>query len=393
MKRMIRWLAVAAALTMFAVPAFSQAKECNDDNKGKWYDTFLNNYKGEPPAQKVAYDAAKNWLTCSPDDTGDIAKYLQTFVTKYEAVNKSASIKNQLEDANNKNNYAEVVRAGKQVLASEPDYIRAHMLIAIDGFAALRKGDPSLIADAGASARAAIQLIEAGKPFAPYGSKDQAVGSLNYVIAESMLKSAPGDAIPLFLKAVRLSPEVKKDWNLYFDLATAYEEGPRAKLTDEYKSKVGPNNTETQESKLVLENLNQVIDRQIDAYARAAVLTTDATNKKAMMDALTELYKFRNKSDTGLNEFVAGILSKPVPDVPTPLTSLPTPVATPTTTSGSQSATGNTGATNKSAGNGTSTTTGNKPGNTTTTTAKPAVAKPSPTPTPKPRSRAHHRRG
>ena len=387
---MIRWLAVAAALTMFAVPAFSQAKECNDENKSTWYDTFLKNYK-EQTQQKVAYDAAKSWLGCSPDDTGDIAKYLKTFVTKYEALNKSASIKNQLEDANNKNNYAEVVRVGKQVLASEPDYIRAHMLIAIGGFTASTKGDTSLMADAAESARMAIQMIEAGKPFAPYASKEQALGSLDYIVAKSMLKSAPADAIPLLLKAARLSPELKKDWTLYFDLATAYEEGPRAKLSDEYKSKVGANNIETPESKLVLENLNQVIDRQIDAYARAAALTTDATNKKAMMDALTELYKFRNKSDTGLNEFVAGILSKPLPDVPTPLTSLPTPVATPTT--GSQAATGNTASTNKPAANGTATTTGNKPGNTTTTTAKPAVAKPSPTPTPKPRSRAHHRRG
>ena len=54
---------------------------------------------------------------------------------------------------------------------------------------------------------------------------------------------------------------------------------------------------ETPESKLALENLNQVIDRMIDAYARAVALSgTDAASqarKKAWMETLTNWYKFR----------------------------------------------------------------------------------------------------
>jgi hypothetical protein len=84
-------------------------------------------------------------------------------------------------------------------------------------------------------------------------------------------------------------------------------------------------------------------------------------------------YKFRNADKTeGMNELIAGILSKPLPPEPTPLTSLPptsTPASTPTNTSGGASGAGN--------GNGAA-----------ASTASPAGAKPAGTPKPdKPRNR------
>ncbi|MDX6556995.1 MAG: hypothetical protein QOF72_44, partial [Blastocatellia bacterium] len=144
-----------------------------------------------------------------------------------------------------------------------------------------------------------------------------------------------------------------------------------------------------------LANINQIIDRQIDAMARAAALA-DAANKKAIMDALTELYKDRNKSEAGLNELVANVLSKPLPDVPTPLTSLPasTPGSTPATggspnSGGAQSTTG--GAKTGGA-TGASTTSQKTTGSVTasgTGTAKPAA---SPTPSNR-KPRLNHPRG
>ncbi len=99
---------------------------------------------------------------------------------------------------------------------------------------------------------------------------------------------------------------------------------------------------ETPESKLMLANINQLVDRMIDAYARAVALagsdTTFATAKTGWNDSLTTWYKYRNADKTdGMDQVVAGILSKPLPPEPTPLTSLPTTapaVATPAGTSG-----------------------------------------------------------
>src|SRR6185369_13836451 len=79
----------------------------------------------------------------------------------------------------------------------------------------------------------------------------------------------------------------------------------------------------------MLANINQIVDRMIDAYARAvAVAGTDtkfATAKTGWNDSLTQWYKYRNGDKTdGMDQMVASILTKPLPPEPTPLTSLPT---------------------------------------------------------------------
>ena len=103
------------------------------------------------------------------------------------------------------------------------------------------------------------------------------------------------------LKVAKLESEVKKKPELYLDLAAAYESGPRAKLSEEYTASLKPDKTETDQSKVILANLNGVIDNQIDAEARAAALTTDAGKKKEIVTELTSLYKYRNKTATDAN--------------------------------------------------------------------------------------------
>jgi hypothetical protein len=143
------------------------------------------------------------------------------------------------------------------------------------------------------------------------------------------------------LKAARYESDLKKNPQVYLDLAAAYNDGPRAKQSEAYK--IYLDKPESPESKLALANINQIIDRQIDALARATALATNAADKKSVMDALTEIYKDRNKSDAGLNELVANVLSKPLPDIPTPLTSLPTtPASSTPATSGTPGMTGGT---------------------------------------------------
>ena len=394
MKRMIKLFMFAAIVAAFAVPALAQSKDCNDENKAAWYQKFLDNYKGNPDQQKIADDAATTYLAACPDDTSDIAKYLKNFHEKYQKVMASLLVAKQWEDAVAKKNYTDQVKLGKQILATDPDKPAVTIMIGLAGL-----GDANLLSESAQYAKKAIELIEAGKPFAPVASKDQALAYLNYVIAKATVAKAPTDAIPYFLKAVRYESDLKKNPQVYNELAAAYGAGPVAKLTEDYKKFIGQ--TESTESKLVLANLNQAIDRQIDAFARAAALSTNAADKKAIMEVLTGLYKDRNKSEAGLTELVANILSKPVPDVPTPITSLPTaPTSTPTGSPtnvgspGTNGSAGNSGGT-KSAGGGSNSATGQtKTTSTSTTGAQTGSAKPaaSPTPRPKPR-RSNHRVG
>ena len=108
MKRTIKLLVLAATFAVFAAPALAQTKECNEENKAAWYDTFLKNFKGEPAQQKVAYDAAKLYLTSCPADPADRkAEYMQNkFVVPFEKMSAATSLKTQFEEAFKKKNYA-----------------------------------------------------------------------------------------------------------------------------------------------------------------------------------------------------------------------------------------------------------------------------------------------
>ena len=362
MKRTINLLALAATLGLFAAPGLAQTKECNDEFKTATYKKWYDNRKDH---QDIAFQAAEEYIKVCPDDAGPYAGAIKKFYDAYKAANNANETKKQFDDAVAKKNYPEQMRLGKLIIAAEPDNSAAYIIMGVAGLS-----DPNLLNDSSQYAKKAIELIEAGKPFAPFTTKDQALAYLNNAVAKSMLKSAPADAIPYFLKAARYESDLKKSPQLYADLAGAYGEGPIATQSDEYKKKF---TTESPESKLAVDNLNQLIDRQIDALARATALSTNPANKKTLNDLLTGLYTDRNKSTTGLDALLAGILSKPVPDYPTPLT-LPTPAATPEATPGAAPATtpapAMTAPTNPAA----------KPP---TPSAKPP-AKPSPSPSPTP---------
>ena len=385
MKGTSKLLMVAAVLGAFSAPLLAQSKECNDENKAAWYDTFLKDRNGDGSQQKIAYDSAKQYLTSCPDDSGDIAQYLKKWVTAYEKGNR----KLQFEDAFNKKDYSKATELGKQLLAEDANNVRVYMLIGYGGYLASAANNATMPPEALDYAKKAIEMIESGKSpesWVPFTSRDQALAWLNYSIGKAKLASAPVESLPYLIKAARYDSELKKTPGTYTDILTAYEKGPRATLTEDYEAKY-KGKPETPESKLAAANIDQIIDREIDAYARLAALTTNAADKKAVMDELTGLYKYRNKSETGLNDLLASVLSRPLPDVPKPITSLPTPTpssspvnnGSPGTNGGTQS--GSSGGA-RSAGNTTSPTGQNSTG------AKPA-ASPMPATRPKPR-RAHY---
>lgn len=346
--RLIKLLALAAIVAVFAIPAVAQADQCNEENKAAWYDTFYKNYKGDPPAQKIAYDAAKKYLGTCPDNPEDKqAAFMKRFVKAMDDHDVTVNAAKSCDDAVKNKKYADEMKYCKELLVKDPDNVDINAILGIVGLS-----EGTLLNDSVNYARKAIQLIEAGKPLKAY-SHDQALAYLNWTIGRSQLTNAPAEALKSLLAAAKLESEVKKTSQLYADINAAYLVGPRKALSEEYKTKQGAGGIETPESKLVLENLNQVIDRQIDALARAAATATDPAKKKEALDDLTELYKFRNKgaTDANVNELVASVMTKPIPDLPTPITSLPTPTpaATPATTSGT-SANGSTSTTTTNGG-------------------------------------------
>ena len=401
MKKIIGLIAICLATTFTALPALAQnapqpaAKpqdpQCTPENKLAWYNEFRASFKTDTAK---ANELAKKWLAC-PEVAGEeqITPYLKNFVTLYEKAARKDKI-HELVYGNK--DYPKALELAKQVLAEEPDNLKVLIDASYAGYASK---NAAYQADTLANAKKAIQLIESGKTLEnwnPYVSKDETLGYLYNSIGSLNVQKNAADGLPDLIKAAQFEGKLKKLPYTYGTIAEAYEAGPYAKQSEEYKTKYGGKD-ETPESKLALENINQIIDRMIDAYARAVALAGNdaqyATAKKAWMESLSGWYKFRhNQTDTGLNEMIAGILSKPLPPLPTPITTLPAAAPGGTPTSGSSNASG----TNPT-GNIASGTTPAQPASTTTKTntatepAKPTGApKPSPTPS-KPRTKKNHR--
>lgn len=406
MKKIIGTLAICASF--LATPVFAQTPAqkpaqtpapvaslpagCTEEGKTAAYTEFTT-FRTTQVIK--AYEAAKKYLACSQGEDQYTA-YLKKWVAAYEKENRKTKMVPMLYG---EKKYPEALGLGKDILADEPENLRVLIDLGYGSYlAAVNLKQVSFNSDALTYSRKAIQMIESGKApatWAPFKGKDDTLAFLHDVVGQLTLKDNPSAALTSFIKKAQFETDLKKDpWTYYF-IANAYENGPYAKLSADYKTRF-EGKDETPESKLALENINQVIDRMVDAYARAVALAGNdpkyATPKKDWMDGLSTWYKYRhNGADTGLTDLIASVLSKPLPPEPTPVTTLPsTPTSTNSTTGAPSagSAIGvTTGATTSATPAATSTA-----APATTSSAPSTAAAPKPTTPAKPKPRNNHRR-
>jgi hypothetical protein len=392
MKKLITFLSIFTTVAILALPVAARnliaqpnnaiQDPCSTEGKDALYASFREKRTSD---QAKAYDDAKKYLACPAGEVTEaqqkIIEYLKKWVAAYEEGTRKVQYRTKLY---NEQKYAEAYAMGKDILASDPENLKVLVDLGANGYLVAPLNNPTLTAEALDHARKALQLLESGKTlddWQPLASKDVAVAYLNYTIGTLTLEKDPANALKNLLKAAQFETPLKKSPYTYAYIAGAYETGPYAKQSEEYK-RIYLNKDETPESKLALANINQLIDRMIDAYARAVALAgTDAkfaTQKTAWNDSLTQWYKYRNGDKTdGMTELVASVLSKPLPPEPTPLTQLPassTPAATPASTSGTTQGNGATSTTTTTPAGGTSPNKTSTPAGGTTT--KPVASKP-----------------
>jgi hypothetical protein len=410
MKNTMRALAIGATLALLPAaanlnelkaqtPAAPAAQgQCTDESKAAWYADFI---KFRTTDATKAYENAKRYLTACPTEEGQVPAYLKKWVAAYEREARKLKLTDLFV---NQRKYADALALAKEILIEEPDYLPAIIDLGYGGYVvAVTTKNDSGNPDAINYTKRAIQAIESGKApesWIPFKSKDDTLGYLYYSLAYLERTINPTVALSDFIKAAQFDSEIKKNPQIYVFIAASYE-NEYAKQSADYVAKY-KDKDETPESKLAVANINQLVDRVIDALARAvAAAGSDApaqASKAQWLSRLTELYKFRhNDSDTGLNEMIASVLSKPLPPVPTPLTALP---AAPTTST-VLPANGSTTATSTAAAPKTATPTATSlaPNKTTVPAANTTVAKKSPTttetasakPAAKPKTRNNHR--
>lgn len=379
----VAMLAIPVAAQNTAAPASASAPQdgCTQEAKDANYKLFRETLKTDQPK---ANEAAKKYLACPASATpteGEtkIVEYLKRWTKLYEEGSKKIKLTTLLYTDKK---YEEAFTLGREILAAEPEYIKGIVDLGANGYLVAPLKNDQLTNEAIAYARKALQLLDSGKTLEDWGhlqNKDVATAYLNYTIGTLTVAKDPGGALKHLIKSAQFQTPLKDSAFTYAFIAGAYETGPYAQQSADYKARYSGKD-ETPESKLALANINQLVDRMIDGYARAVKLATAemSAEKAAWQENLTNLYKYRHESDAGLNEMIAGILAKPLPPEPTPITVLPAaPPATPAGTSGG--ATPGVGAGNGApAGNGAAA----APAKTTTT---PATANTKPADKPRPR--------
>jgi hypothetical protein len=317
-------LLLLAALSIISVPVLAQpqtkttsTQETDDKVKVDLYTKFVETYKTN---EAVAYATAKDYLQRYIKENDEYSKYIQLWVSDFERRQRLVQLRDLVYADRN---FVEAFKVGKQVMIDDPNHLDSLIALGNAGYLAASARNENFNTEAIGYAQKAIQMIEGGKApdsWLPFKGKSDTLAYLYSTIGLLKLKSAPDETINALLQTASFESDLKKLPTLYYYLARAYETGPYARLSAEYQKNFS-GKPETPESKQAIERLNQVIDRIIDAYARAvAAAGTDAqqaANKATWLSSLTNFYKFRHQdSDAGLTEFIAGALSRPLPAKP-----------------------------------------------------------------------------
>ena len=309
-------LAMAFSLsTRLQAQTGTQGPVTEDEFKVTTYKRFVDNREPNPAA---AYQAAKDYMVRYSKEDDQYTRYLKQWIAAFEKDERQDTL---LRAIYGEKNYAAGFGLAKQVLTDDPEDIKALIALGYGGYLATTNAkNETFNADAERYAQKAIQLLESGKSpdaWEPFKSREDAIASLNYAIGFTELKARPEESIARFIRVIQIDSDLRKTPSPFYLLAEAYEKGPYKSLSADY-SKRFANQPETPESKAALDSINKVMDRIIDAYARAVALAGNEaqyqTAKAGWTKQLTTLYKFRHAdSDAGLTEFIAGVLSKPLP--------------------------------------------------------------------------------
>jgi hypothetical protein len=293
----------------------TMTSQLNDSDREQLYSRYSENKK-VPVAerQKIAYEAARDYVKRYSGEQDSHLAEMRRFVHEYERVMANFEV----HEAYAAKKYAKVFEIGRASLKKDADNFYVLATLAQVGYAQAQAGDASLNEETIDYTKRAIALAEAEKFSAadPFGSVADARGFLNFALGWFLRATAPVDADAALVRAVQSGSRYKDDpltYNL-LGIAVLKEYG---QVSAEYNEKFGGKQS-TPEQQAMLQRIVKLGERAVDAYARAVALSAKPEQQEArgkMMTQLTALYKnFHNGSDEGLNEYIAAVLSKPLPE-------------------------------------------------------------------------------
>ena len=312
----VRFLAKAIAVAAFALFTVSAANaQCDTDAETVLYNKFLENFKGSPDQQNAANQIGKDYLAkfgaCPSDNEKKIVDYIQKWLAKYEAALVDYNCANAADKMP-----TQAFDLCQPFVAKDPENLRPWLLMTLAGAKNGRTADAKLKENALKAAKRSLALIADGKTVDNWifsKEKEDAVAAINYYAGLFALESSPGDAAKYFLAVARSAGSYSKEPAVYDALARAIYNSDYKAAATEYNSKCTATSAAS-ECDALYAKAGQVLDRVIDAYARAVALSKDPASVTAIRSNLADLYKLRHQnSDVGLDKLIAEVLTKPIP--------------------------------------------------------------------------------
>lgn len=371
MKTIFRFVKMGLVLTALAVvgaTAVLAQDPCADTAAINALDAkFRENWEKKAWAERqVAVDAGKEYLekygNC--ESVKEIADYLKTAIPTLEAGVKAQRQKEELialykrfDDSIKAKKYEETYAAGKEIVAKYPENSLDQILaMGSIGYDESYNKNYKYNDDTLRFAKMAISHIESGKTSKKYGlyqweykTKENAVGWMNLTVGYITYyanKDKKG-ALPYLYKASQASSDTKTN-PLVFEAIGAYYFDEVSKLAEEVKKMIADQKeTDTPEVKTQKEAdikakialLNGYAERAMDAYARAHKVAKSDPSVKAYKEGLYKtlqtLYNVRFAKTDGMDSFIAGLVSKPMPDPTSTVTPIVEEPKTTDTTTGS----------------------------------------------------------
>jgi hypothetical protein len=311
-----------AALLLLTLASTSPAQrnppmpsQVSDNEREQLFARYSENKKQpNPERQRLAYEAARDYVKRYGGDVDSNLPELRRFVTQYERVMRSYV----LHEAYVARKYEKVFEIGRENLRKDPEDFYVLATLTQAGYENAQTGDTSLNEETIGYAKSAVALLESGQlnHYDPFETVTDAQGFLNFAVGWFLRDQSPVEAAASLTKSIKSGASVKDDPLVYNLLGIAILKGEYAQLAAEYNGRFG-NKLPSPEQQAMWEKLAKLGNRVIDAYARAVALSTKpehAAAKARLMPRLASLYKsFHNNSDAGLSDLIANVLSQPLP--------------------------------------------------------------------------------
>jgi hypothetical protein len=290
--------------------------QLDDTDREQLYARFSENKKvAVPERQKLAYEAARDYVKRYSGEHDSHLAEMRRFVQEYERVMGNFEVN----EAFTKGNLVKAFELGRAALKKNPDNFYVLATLTQAGYLSALGGSTTYILEATDAANRALVIAESEKftQTDPFPNAADARGFLNFALGYLELSLAPANAEAALVKAVKSGSSYKDNPLTYNLLGIAILKGEYAKLSAEYNTKFG-NKPPSPEQEEMFKRIVHLGERAIDAYARSVALSTKPDQQESrtrMLVQLTKLYKsFHNGSDAGLEELIAGVLSKPLPE-------------------------------------------------------------------------------